>query len=404
MKEITPELLVKKQIEVIGLTERLPLLSELLYLVFAKLDLFYLRRFAATCKGIRMLIEKRNLIWRNVELMPSTVKKTERLTVKKHPTVFEDILAQMPKVQKFTYLETNYADEEMFHSMFVIPRLCSNLEELNIKQVSTEFPISFLNNLFGTCTKLRRLKMRRVSAFKPSKIAAVNDGKLNEAEPEVQPPPNPKKPWKVKKVKKSKAPKAVDWLADLDKSLPNVAHCLEYFNFEMDFKEEKVTPEQYVQFYTGIFKRCPNLKTLVIYSYQSQAETLSSIPLKNVLMGAFDACPKLTALRLYGTWLFGRLSNAEYDALFRRIGQLEEFKVSAEEITNFDRDVAEYIADYCTKMTTLKIDYYDEVPMTNGRHYPISRLTQLRRFLYCNDHVIEDESKQRCHSVARSVC
>lgn len=353
----------------IGLIERLPLLSELINLILIKLERQDLQRFAATSKSIQMIVLKQKLLWKELVF---TVYWNMWERLKDKPSLFTDIAHRLPMLERFK-VKACHASEEVYNSFFDIPRLCTDLRELDISTVYRDYPISWIGGVLQKNTKLTSLKIEGVVPWKRAKVQAVKDGELNPDQP-VPAPVNPKKPWKKKKVKQVKKPDPRKWMVDLDTVLQSGSTSLQHLSLAVSFPED-VQHGLISDLIVGIYKRCPNLTSTKI-THNHDNDSLTSMVLKDLVNGVFDACPKLRHVKLMGEWLFGRLSNAEYDELFKRFGALESFKLQGSEISNFDRDIHDYIGDYCTNLKELAMMHSADM-VFNGPHFGLSALSNL---------------------------
>ncbi len=381
----TPEALEQKQKELKGLAEHLPvpIFADLFFEVFNRVEVIDLRQLSATCKSMQLLVDKHGVCWRRLVLWSST--KNRQRVADGTSNVFEDVMRHLPKAKEIIYVRTNSHCADLYSSLFAIPRECRQLESLDLRNETTNrFPISFLNHLFENCPNLKVLKMNSIWPYKPSKISAVLNGELDIEQQLVV---NPKKPWKVKKT--PTGPKVADWLVDFNTNMPAVAHKLEHLEMTLKFNEPKITPEQHMEFYFGLFKHWPNVKHLKLYigsEHDTDVGPTVATPqlYQHIVIGVFEICPKITKLQLDGFFQLGRLSNNEYDQLFRRFGQLEKLNLRGQELNNFDRDMSHYLADYCTKLTALKIESLEGLHMILGHEYPFARMTHLRQFHLIN--------------------
>ncbi len=291
------------------------------------------------------------------------------------PSFFADIAHKMHMIEKFT-VETCNVSDEIYNSTFDIPRLCTSLKELDIYNVYRDHPVSWLGGVFQKNTNLTSLRVYRIIPWKRAKVQAVKDGELNPEQPQPA-PANPKKPWKKKKVKQVKKPDPRKWMVDLDSVMQSGSTSLQHLTIDVGFPED-VQHDLISDLIVGVFKRCPNLTSVQLY-HSNENENVTSLVLKKMLYGIFDACPKLRKVKLEGEWLFGRLSNAEYDELFKRFGTFESFKLEGSEISNFDRDIHDYIGDYCKNLRSLKVLHTGEIGF-NGPYFGISSCTNLTNF------------------------
>jgi hypothetical protein len=371
---VTPEKTAKKQQEIIGLIERLPLLSELINLIIIKLDKWSLLKFAATSKSIQMLVEKHNFCWRKIEIY-----MTDVLWKKSHGKIFEPVKRVMSMVERIRYIETNSSWElknQYLTTIFDIPKYCPNLRELDIRKIDPSIPMSFLSALFQNCPKLRVLKMADVLAWKTSKKEAVEKGELTQPE-EEQPEPvvNPKKPWKKKKVKKVKRPDPKQWVVKIEEVMQHGSNSLEELSIMMPFQEH-VPTETYAKLVVGVFKKCPNLTQLKIEA--SNMDNVQSSTMKLVVESIFESLPKLKRLKLMGEWLFGRLPQQDYEAIFRKFNKIEKLQLEGSEIASFDREIHETLGECSTNLKELVICHNGEIGI-DGPHMGLASMTNLTK-------------------------
>lgn len=357
----------------IGLIERLPLLSELINLILIKLARRDLERFAATSKSIRMIVDRQKLLWKELDFKIEWVMWEKQ---KGKPSFFTDIAHRLPDLERFI-LRTCQASEEVFDSFFDIPRLCTNLRELDVTAICRDLPISWIGGVLGKCTNLTSLKMEGVVPWKRTKVQAVKDGELNPDQP-APAPVNVKKPWKKKKVKQVKKPDPRKWMVDLDTVLMSGSTSLQHLSILITFPAD-VEHKLITDLVIGIYKRCPNLTSTRMW-HNLENDSLTSTVLKDLVHGVLDACPKMKHLKLRGEWLFGRLSNPEYDALFKRFGTLETFNLQGSEISNFDRDIHDFIGDYCTNLKELRLMHEGGIEF-NGPFFGLSGLSNLTKLI-----------------------
>ena len=376
---VTPEKVVKKQKELIGLIERLPLLSELINLIIIKLDTSSLRNFSATSKSIQMLVDKNNLLWKEI-----MVRMTDSLWEDTNGRIFESVKRVLPMVEKIKFIESNSTwdiKKQYLSCIFEIPKYCNNLRELDIRVIDPPIPVSFLGALFEQCGKLKVLKMAYVQVWKSSRMEAVEKGEL-EPRQEEQPEPavNPKKPWKKKKVKKVKRPDPNQWAVKLEDSLQSVSTSLEELNMYVLFTEP-LPNDTYAKLIVGILKKCPNLKELKLDARNTDQNVQSST-MKYIVDGIFDTLPKLKRLKLMGEWLFGRLPQTDYAALFSKFNRLDGLQLEGSEIASFDRDIHDFLGE-CTNLKELVVCHNGEIAI-NGPTMGLSNLTNLTKLgLYC---------------------
>lgn len=357
----------------IGLIERLPLLSELINLIIRKLDKWSLLKFAATSKSIQMLVEKQHSSWRKIKIYMSV-----QFWKQSKGNIFAPVTRVMPNVERIQYFDVNSWElkEEYLSTIFDIPKYCPNLVELDIRKIEVAIPMSFLSALFQNCPKLKILKMSKVLAWKTSKKEAVEKGELNQPDPEPeQPVVNPKKPWLKKQAKKVKRPDPKQWIVKTAEVMQHGSNSLEELILSLQFQEH-VPAERTAKIVCAVFKKCPNLIQLKLDA--KDTEDVSSAVMKSVVETVFQSLPKLKKLKLMGEWLFGRLPQAEYEELFRKFNKLEKFQLEGSEIASFDRDIHETLGEYCTNLRELVVCHNDEIAI-NGPRMGLSSMTNLTK-------------------------
>lgn len=365
-----------KQQELHGLMDQLPLFSEIFFDVFDRLEAVDLRRFGATCKSFRLIVNRHGGCWQKMVLWHSQ-KNYDRVADGK-TSAFKDVMEQLCNVKEFIYVKKRFPlqrKNDFYQSLFSLARECRKLEVLELPQQDNEqLPISFMNHLFENCPNLRVLRINSIWPFKPSKISAVMAGELDHVTPVMD----------SQKPKKKISPIS-DWLVDFKINMPAMALNLEELEMTLFFEEIKISAEQYADFYVGFFKHCPNLKTLTLSlgiepDHGHQIPQFLSI---NILTGIMEVCTKLTSLSLKGYFEFGRLPGEDFAGIYPSFARLEKFEMKGPTLNPPTCDPSIYLADHCTNLTSLSIKHtYDNYHTDHGA-YSYSKLTCLQHLSLC---------------------
>jgi hypothetical protein len=220
-------------------SERLSGYRDLLFEIVKRLDVFALKRFAATSKAVQRLIDPQQ-IWSEISLGQYSLKNYPEAK-----NIFDDIMSKMSYVKRIMLKKT--VGHHLHSAALIIPRVCTNLTYLDLFEIPTPFSIEFMNELFLNCPNLTLLKIDHISMWRDERkhylenIVYADLGQLTG----------------------TTLDKYCENVVELDKNWTVMSPSLE--KLHMRIRSDDLLPaSNHVEFYIGVLKRCPNIIELFI--------------------------------------------------------------------------------------------------------------------------------------------
>ncbi len=328
--------------------------------IIDKIDQHYLSALSTVSKLFSEIVDRP--MWSNLHLVIT------KDWLKKHDNkVFAGLTHKLMHVVSLKIDCDRYVTEDTFvlDQMFAdISKHCLNLQELDLSRYRGLVPISFMNELYRNCKKLKSLKVDTV----------VHEHISEERE-------------KVERNGKEE-----DMLTGFDNNVNSISTSLRSLEIAISLGSHQVGSS--AEIVRKVLLQSPQLTKLRLINIDNQAEDFVPNLLRTVILPLFDTHTSLKVLGLAGAWGTERLSKTEWETLYTKFGTLEEFEIfdlqskvyfdfdsedsDGEDTINNKTDTLNYVAKYCTNLQSLSLGA--SCKRSNEDNFPLTALQNLKKF------------------------
>lgn len=229
--------------------------SEIWGLIVDKIDLHYVRILSTVSKFFSNIVDY--AIWRDLQL---TITED---WLKKHENIFAAVTGKLKHVHSIIIKAEHHVlgDSFIFTKMFSdISKHCINLQDIDLKKYRGHVTISFMNELYRSCPKLRSVKVSTLIH----------------------------KDMSFERNKVKRGPKKEDMLVDFDKTFETSSTSLEFLEMTISLPLSRVESRNYADFLHKVLTRSPNLKTLWLLNYAQQSKDFITYLMRTMILPLFD--------------------------------------------------------------------------------------------------------------------